>query len=385
MNNGWETRRLGDVCDFDKTQGVYRGLPYVGLEHIESHTARFTGSLQPTQVKSSTFRFSKDHVLYGRLRPYLNKVLVPDFEGHCSTEIFPIKPSSQLLREYLLYWLLSEETVQRINATCTGTRMPRADMNEVLEFEFPVPPLAEQQRIVSILDQAFENIAVTKANAEKNLKNVRALFEAELQVVFVQRGKNWNEKRLKELSRISYGYTESASTEKIGPRFLRITDIQNSSVDWTGVPYCRIAAADLSKYVLNDGDIVFARTGATTGKSYLVKEPPKAVFASYLIRVQLNANSLLPEFLNLFFQTQIYWEYIRSGVSGSAQGGFNATKLGDLLIPFPESLREQQLIAGKLGTLLVEIERLASVYECKVAALEAFKQSLLHQAFIGKL
>ena len=123
MTKGWQTKTLGEVCAFDKAQGIHRALPYVGLEHIESHTARFIGSAEPQAVKSSTFRFSDAHVLYGRLRPYLNKALAPDFDGHCSTEIFPLKPSSELSREYLLYWLLADGTCERINATCTGARM----------------------------------------------------------------------------------------------------------------------------------------------------------------------------------------------------------------------------------------------------------------------
>ncbi|MEI6072048.1 MAG: restriction endonuclease subunit S, partial [Verrucomicrobiae bacterium] len=188
MKKGWQTKTLGDVCAFDKAQGIHRGLPYVGLEHIESHTARFIGSTDPKPVKSSTFRFSDGHVLYGRLRPYLNKALAPDFEGHCSTEIFPLKPSRELTREFLLYWLLADETCERINATSTGARMPRAQMNEVMEFDFPLPPLSEQQRIVGLLDEAFEGLATAKANAEKNLQNARALFESHLQSVFTQRG-----------------------------------------------------------------------------------------------------------------------------------------------------------------------------------------------------
>ena len=196
MKKGWQEKKLGDVCALDKTQGIHRGLPYVGLEHIESHTARFIGPSEPQPVKSSTFRFSDEHVLYGRLRPYLNKALKPDFEGHCSTEIFPIKPRPELSREYLLYWLLADETCDRINATCTGARMPRADMNEVLGFEFPLPPLPEQQRIVGILDEAFEGIATAKTNAEKNLQNARALFESHLQSVFTKRGEGWAEKTL---------------------------------------------------------------------------------------------------------------------------------------------------------------------------------------------
>ena len=385
MKKGWQTKTLGDVCVFDKAQGIHRGLPYVGLEHIESHTARFIGSTDPLLVKSSTFRFSNEHVLYGRLRPYLNKALAPDFAGHCSTEIFPLKPSRELSREYLLYWLLADETCDRINATCTGARMPRAQMNEVMEFNFPLPPLAEQQRIVGLLDEAFEGIATAKANAEKNLQNARALFESHLQSVFTQRGPGWVEKRLGDLSRINYGYTESASADKVGPHFLRITDIQDTGVDWDTVPYCPIDASDLPKYKLADGDIVFARTGATTGKSYLVNNPPESVFASYLIRVQLSDKELLPQFVNLFFQTHSYWDIIRAGVSGSAQGGFNATKLGELVIPFPRSSKEQMLVVARLDKLTAETQRLARLYERKLAALEALKKSLLHQAFTGQL
>ena len=120
MKNGWQHKKLGDVCIFEKLQGVHKRLPYVGLEHIESNTGKFIGSHEACAVKSSTFRFSPAHLLFGRLRPYLNKVMLPNFDGHCSTEIFPIKPNSGLLREFLHYWFMREETVSRINATSTA-------------------------------------------------------------------------------------------------------------------------------------------------------------------------------------------------------------------------------------------------------------------------
>src|SRR3974390_1153872 len=97
----------------------------------------------------------------------------------------------------------------------------------------------------------------------------------------------WQTKRLADVSTISYGYTESANIEPVGPRFLRITDIQGDRVDWESVPYCKIDSTELARYQLASGDIVFARTGGTTGKSFLVNEPPKAVFASYLIRLRV--------------------------------------------------------------------------------------------------
>jgi type I restriction enzyme, S subunit len=155
----------------------------------------------------------------------------------------------------------------------------------------------------------------------------------------------WEIKKLGEVAKIIYGFTEKASFEEIGPKFLRITDIQYYGVDWESVPFCKISEIDFEKYKINDGDIVFARTGATTGKSYLVKNPPKSVFASYLIKVHINNGELLPDYLYLYFQTNTYWDRITQGISGSAQGGFNATKLSDLEIPLPPLPEQQRIVA----------------------------------------
>lgn len=155
----------------------------------------------------------------------------------------------------------------------------------------------------------------------------------------------WKMKPLGEVSVINYGYTESATSDPIGPKFLRITDIQDSGVNWDDVPFCQIDATGLKKFKLAQGDIVFARTGATTGKSFLVINPPEAVFASYLIRLRLQDISLLPEFVSLYFQSKEYWDAIRAGSSGSAQGGFNASKLAALMIPVPPLPEQQRIVA----------------------------------------
>ena len=118
----WDLARLGDVCKIAKTKYDGDLLPYVGMEHIESGTGRLVIESTPTAVKSATFRFNESHVLYGRLRPYLNKVFLPDFEGHCSTEIFPLECCNRLDRRFLFYWLTSEATVSRIDRTSTGAR-----------------------------------------------------------------------------------------------------------------------------------------------------------------------------------------------------------------------------------------------------------------------
>ena len=159
---------LKDVVSFEKKQSSF-DLAYVGLEDIESNTGSHLGSLEPRKVKSNTFAFTSEHLLYGRLRPYLNKVLLPNFDGHCSTEIFPIKVSKDILREYLFYWFRLQSTVEAINETSTGARMPRANMDAVLEFEIPLPPIAKQREIVDNLDRVFAEIEALKAqiNMEK--------------------------------------------------------------------------------------------------------------------------------------------------------------------------------------------------------------------------
>jgi type I restriction enzyme S subunit len=117
----------------------------------------------------------------------------------------------------------------------------------------------------------------------------------------------WDIARLGDVSSIDYRYTAKASFDAVGPKFLRITDIQSDQVDWAEVPTCPISAADFRKHKLIDRDIVFARTGATTGKSYLVSNPPESVAASYLIRLRLNDPKILAEYVSLFFQTREYW------------------------------------------------------------------------------
>jgi type I restriction enzyme S subunit len=384
MKKGWQITKLGDVCAFDKVQGIHRGLPYVGLEHIESHTARFIGSSSPQSVKSSTFRFSYEHVLYGRLRPYLNKALAPDFEGHCSTEIFPLKPSRELSREYLLYWLLADETCELIDATCTGARMPRAQMNEVMDFDFPLPPLAEQQRIVGLLDEAFEGLATAKANAQKNLQNARDLFASHLQSVLQCR--KWKWKTLGDLcDDVEYGSSAKSKADG-GVPVLRMGNIQDGRLDWENLVYTD-DKAEIKKYLLKHNDVLFNRTNSPelVGKTAIYKSEMPAIFAGYLIRIHRKEDLLDGDYLTYFLNSQIAFDYGKTVVISSVnQANINGTKLKSYPIPAP-SLAEQKAIVAKLDELSEETQRLARLYEQKLAALEALKKSLLHQAFSGEL
>ena len=189
-STGLQAVPLSTVATIDNRKSV--GLkPYVGLEDISNDTGAFLGSREPRPVKSATFAFDDRHVLYGRLRAYLNKALTPEFEGHCSTEIFPILPSEKLDRHYLFYWLTSQPTCDRISATGTGARMPRANMHEVMEFEIPLPSLDEQKRIVAVLDQAFAALDRAHALADANLADTDALFAGYLAQEFAQHSEDW--------------------------------------------------------------------------------------------------------------------------------------------------------------------------------------------------
>lgn len=159
---------------------------------------------------------------------------------------------------------------------------------------------------------------------------------------------SWKTVALGEIAEsIDYGITASSSQRPIGPKFLRITDIQNGSVNWDTVPWCNCDAQSAADAQLKLGDIVFARTGATTGKSFLIRKcPSNTVFASYLIRVRVSSNAE-PRFVSHFFHTPMYWAQIFKSARGVAQPGVNATVLKRLEIPLPP-IFEQRRIAEVL-------------------------------------
>jgi len=383
----WQTKTLGEVCVVDKCQGIHNRLPYVGLEHIESYTGRFIGSTDPHMVKSSTFKFSPEHVLYGRLRPYLNKVMLPDFTGHCSTEIFPLKPRPGLSREFLQYWFLRDASVEQIDATSTGARMPRANMNAVLDFEFPLPPLPEQQRIVGILDAAFDGIATAKANAEKNLQNARALFESHLQSVFTQRGEEWDDHtQLENLtdpeSPITYGVVKPGDEGEV--TFIRGGDLARGRI-LTGQlrTITQAVSQQYRRTLLRGGELLISLVGQP---GQVAVAPPELAGANIarqvgLIRLQPRINA---EFVRFYLQSPAGQAALGARQSGSVQQVINLGELRQVGVPMPP-INVQNQVVVILEAASVENHRLESLYQRKVEALDALKKSLLHQAFTGLL
>jgi len=189
--------------------------------------------------------------------------------------------------------------------------------------------------------------------------------------------KEWRVVRLGEVAeKPQYGFTAAARRDPVGPKILRITDIQDGNVNWNTLPYCECGNDDIPKYLLEAGDILFARTGSV-GKTFLVSSVPEpSIFASYLIRVRVDRTKLDPQFAFLFMQSAAYWSQIASQTHGAVQPNVNATQLRSLLLPLPP-LPEQRAIAHVLRT----VQRAKEATEGVIAALKELKKSLMQHLF----
>ena len=194
----------------------------------------------------------------------------------------------------------------------------------------------------------------------------------------------WCWTKVGEISKsILYGVSESAKS-KGEYKLLRITDIQNNVVDWNTVPYTDYDEHRANAYRISDGDILFARTGATVGKSYLVKGlQDKAIYASYLIRVQ-TFNEILPEYVKYFFESGFYWEQIQKDSVGIGQPNVNGTTLSQLALPIPP-INEQHRIVNELGSWLNIIDAIDNGKTELQIAIKRTKSKILALAIHGKL
>ena len=195
---------------------------------------------------------------------------------------------------------------------------------------------------------------------------------------------SWEWTTVNDISKsILYGVSESAKAEG-RYKLLRITDIQGNQVDWDSVPFTDFDENKAFQYLLFDGDIVFARTGATVGKSYLVNGlHDKAIYASYLIRVQ-TFNAVLPQYVKLFFESGYYWEQIELKSVGIGQPNVNGTILGNLNIPLPP-LEEQKRIVAEIERWFSLIDIIESGKEDLQTTIKQAKNKILDLAIHGKL
>jgi type I restriction enzyme S subunit len=162
---------LGDLADFSKEKAAPKNISddmlYIGLEHIEKETGELLGSGNAAEVRSTKARFRKGELLYGKLRPYLNKVLVAKADGICSTDILVMEPRAGVAAEFLKYRMLSEDFVRYANGNVNGVQHPRVNQKTVSLFDVELPPLAEQRRIVEKIEELFTRLDTGVESLEK--------------------------------------------------------------------------------------------------------------------------------------------------------------------------------------------------------------------------
>jgi len=384
----WSIVSFGEVCDIicDNHQPNGTGqMPYVGLEHIESGCSILKKYGFESEVRSTKSKFRKGQILYGKLRPYLDKAVIAPFDGVCSTDILVFNSRQDSTNPFLINLIHSSPFIEYAKSTTSGVQHPRTSWSSLKAFKFLLPPLPEQRRIAYVLSTVQKAIE----QQDKLIRATTELKKALMQKLFTEGTKGEKQKMTEigpvpeswevvELSQVcekpQYGFTDSAAPTG-NAKFLRITDITEFGVNWNDVPFCN--CHDLIRYELRDRDIVFARIGATTGKSYLIKNPPKSVYASYLIRVRCK-QEMLPEFLIYYFASEQYWQQIDATKGNNLKGGVNGSILSKLKTSKP-SIEEQKSIADTFKAL----DKKLSYYLKKKNTLTSLFRTLLHELMTG--
>ena len=393
----WKLERLGNVCKIRKSSSISSDL-YIGLEHIGqgNNLTESTGNVN--EFTSTKNTFSQGDVLYGKLRPLLNKVWLATESGYCSTDILPLVPTNKILSQILLFVLTNHDFLWYAVGTSAGTKMPRTSWSDMKKFPVVLSNIQEQQKIASILsgvDALIESTQkviekmerlkkglmqklLTKGIGHTKFKKTKWLFGKEIEIP-----QEWNVTRLIEqcIQKPKYGAGESAIEKDLKlPRYIRITDLNDDgslrNKEWKSIK--ENAAKD---YLLNYNDILFARTGATVGKSYLYTgEDGRCAFAGYLIKFQPDQTKLNSKFLFHYIHSIYYWKYIKSIQTWGVQPNINAEQYSNLLILLPP-IHEQQKIASILSGVDAYIQK-NQKYKKKM---ELLKKGLMQKLLTGQI
>ena len=387
MKKGWQTKSLGDLCDVigggtppkDKPAFYSGEIPWATVRDMRKDVITETEfQITKAAVKSSATNIIPSGNVVIATRVGLGKVCLTGQDTAINQDLRGIVPRSDkaLVVRYLYWWLKSIADV--IVAEGTGATVQGVKLPFVKSLQIPVPPLAEQQRIVGVLDEAFEGLATAKANAEKNLQNARALFESHLQSVFTQRGKGWVEKLLGDVCETTQGVQIPKNLHFKSPgenrrRYLYISDFDHDE-------NLKYVDDIFPKKRVTENDLIVVNTGATAGKIFRGID---GVLSNNLFKVTLN-QGIDADFLYYFVTSSLFKEHQKKIVKGTANPHMGHENFKSTPVNIPP-LDVQLETATKLDDLREETQRLARIYERKLAALAELKKSLLHQAFTGEL
>lgn len=374
MKKGWEEKYVGDILRLEY------GKPL--NESDRKPNGRFpVYGANGEKDRSDKFYHDKPSIIVGR-KGSAGEVNLTEKRFWPLDVTYFVTFDEQQHDLRFLYYLL---TTLELTKLAKGVK-PGINRNDVYSQTIKVPPLSEQQRIVGILDEAFEGLAAARANTEKNLQNARALFESDLHSVFTQRGPGWVDSTIGAENRfIDYRGRTPAKTLS-GIRLITAKNVKMGYLQETPMEF--IAAGNykswMTRGIPQKGDLLFT-TEAPLANVAQLDTDDKVAFAQRIIIMQPNAAKLDRTFLKYLLLSQPVQQRIRAKGTGATVQGIKARLLKTIEISFPKSLAEQGQIVTKLNGLSQETQRLASVYERKLAALEALKKSLLHHAFTGQL
>ncbi len=405
MKKGWERKKLAEICQIKPPKSEAREklvdsdlvsfLPMEALG-IDQMLATPTQTKALGEVVGSYTYFAEGDVLLAKITPcFENGKLgiasgLKNGVGFGSSEYIVFRPDRSLSKEWL-YYLLSHETFRTEGAARMSGAVghKRVSKEFIEEYSIPVPPLAEQRRIVGVLGEAFAGLATAQANVEKNLQNARALFESHLQSVFSQRGKGWVEKPLVELCEssrvITYGVIKLGDETSSGVPCLRTSNVRWLRIETEGMKRIKPAlSAEYSRTILKGGEVLVNVRGTLGGVAVAGAEMSGWNVSREVAVVPVDQERMNPSFLSYLIGSGVSQQWLGGVKKGAAYVGINIEDLRLLPVAAPK-LAEQSQIVSHLDALSTETQRLAGLYRQKLAALAALKKSLLHEAFSGEL
>jgi type I restriction enzyme, S subunit len=352
------------------------GLPFVGMEHVNSDTGRVTlgNGSRTGDGRGLSFLFDCRHVLFGKLRPYLRKIALPESKGCSSTELIPLLPNPAYLdRGYLFYWLRRSEVIDFLMVKYTGARMPRADMSVLLAMNLPVPPLGEQRRIVALLDRA----AAIRRRAEAARAKARAIIPALFLDTFgdpATNPKGWPMAAVGTLlESTSYGTSQKANDRGDGIPVIRMGNVTvGGMLDTADLKHREIVGEERTKAEIFEGDLLFNRTNSKelVGKTGLWDGRFEAVAASYFIRMRVRRDQCYPTYLWAFFNTEFMKRMLFDTARGAiGQANINAKELRafrvarpplPLQTAFAEEVERIEVLARSLDSAAKKAEAMAA-------------------------
>ena len=374
--SSWQTKPLEEVCNVEYGTRVVqkrdggKGFPVYGGGGA---TFEMDGFNREDRLVVARFGMSEECTRFVAGKFFLN-----------DSGLTVSPKNGAMLQRFLDYQMLARN--EDIYALGKGTAQKNLDVPVFRTLLLFVPEsLDAQQRIVGLLDEAFEGLATAKANAKRNLQNARALFESHLQSVFTQRGPGWVGRTLGDVIEIQNGYAfKSTDYTDAGYFVIRISNVQDGEITLANPRFIKLADKKLERFILNDGDILISLTGNIGRVGIIQEDQLPAVLNQRVARITIKDQIADRDFLFRFLLSRTFRESLQEAGHGAAQQNVSTKEIESVQLLLP-SKNEQRRIVEEFEGFAEETQRLARLYERKRAALEALKKSLLHQAFTGQL